>query len=283
MIAVLGGLGAACAFATAMLCSSRSARMIGSYSALSFVMLVGLAITVPWTVAVGVPDELGARAFGWLLVSGAGNVVGLLLSYSALRVGKVGIVAPIVSTEGAIAAVIAVLAGESIAPGAGVTLAVIVAGIVLAGITQAGGNTATAGSGGRTTLLAIAAALAFGASLYATARVSEELPLVWAILPARVIGVVAVAVPLFLSSRLLLTRPALPLVVTSGVAEIVGFGLFALGSRHGIAVSAVLASQFAGIAAVVAFFLFRERLARVQIAGVVVIVAGVAVLSWLQA
>ena len=257
--------------------------MIGSYSALSFVMLVGLAITVPWTVAVGVPDELGARAFGWLLVSGAGNVVGLLLSYSALRVGKVGIVAPIVSTEGAIAAVIAVLAGESIAPGAGVTLAVIVAGIVLAGITQAGGNTATAGSGGRTTLLAIAAALAFGASLYATARVSEELPLVWAILPARVIGVVAVAVPLFLSSRLLLTRPALPLVVTSGVAEIVGFGLFALGSRHGIAVSAVLASQFAGIAAVVAFFLFRERLARVQIAGVVVIVAGVAVLSWLQA
>ena len=283
MIAVLGGLGAACAFATAMLCSSRSARMIGSYSALSFVMLVGLAITVPWTVAVGVPDELGARAFGWLLVSGAGNVVGLLLSYSALRVGKVGIVAPIVSTEGAIAAVIAVLAGESIAPGAGVTLAVIVAGIVLAGITQAGGNTATAGSGGRTTLLAIAAALAFGASLYATARVSEELPLAWAVLPARVIGVVAVAVPLFLSSRLLLTRPALPLVVTSGVAEIVGFGLFALGSRHGIAVSAVLASQFAGIAAVVAFFLFRERLARVQIAGVVVIVAGVAVLSWLQA
>jgi len=283
VIAVLGGLGAACAFATAMLCSSRSARMIGSYSALSFVMLVGLAITVPWTVAVGVPDELGARAFGWLLVSGAGNVVGLLLSYSALRVGKVGIVAPIVSTEGAIAAVIAVLAGESIAPGAGVTLAVIVAGIVLAGITQAGGNTATAGSGGRTTLLAIAAALAFGASLYATARVSEELPLAWAVLPARVIGVVAVAVPLFLSSRLLLTRPALPLVVTSGVAEIVGFGLFALGSRHGIAVSAVLASQFAGIAAVVAFFLFRERLARVQIAGVVVIVAGVAVLSWLQA
>jgi multidrug transporter EmrE-like cation transporter len=45
----------------------------------------------------------------------------------------------------------------------------------------------------------------------------------------------------------------------------------------------VLASQFAAISAIIAYFLFRERLERVQIAGVVAIIAGVAALTVLQA
>src|SRR5436309_1043606 len=65
--------------------------------------------------------------------------------------------------------------------------------------------------------------------------------------------------------------------------EVAGFALFTVGSRHGIAVSAVLASQFAALAAVAAYFLFGERLARVQLAGVAAIVVGVGVLSALQA
>lgn len=65
----------------------------------------------------------------------------------------------------------------------------------------------------------------------------------------------------------------------SGLCEVAGFALFTVGSRHGIAVSAVLASQFAAIAAVAAYLLFGERLARVQLAGVTSIVVGVAILS----
>jgi drug/metabolite transporter (DMT)-like permease len=64
-------------------------------------------------------------------VSGAGNAGGLLLAYRALRLGQVGIVAPIVSTEGAITAVIALLGGESLPAAVWATLAVIVAEIVL--------------------------------------------------------------------------------------------------------------------------------------------------------
>ena len=45
----------------------------------------------------------------------------------------------------------------------------------------------------------------------------------------------------------------------------------------------MLASQFAGLAALAAFVLFRERLTRVQLAGVVAIAVGVAVLSALRA
>jgi drug/metabolite transporter (DMT)-like permease len=45
----------------------------------------------------------------------------------------------------------------------------------------------------------------------------------------------------------------------------------------------VLASQFAAVAAVGAYVLFHERLSRVQLAGVVAILAGVAALTALQA
>jgi drug/metabolite transporter (DMT)-like permease len=283
MIAILGGLGAATVFATATLCSSRSTRMIGPSPVLAWVMLIGLVIVVPWAAFEGAPEDVDAASVGWLAVAGFGNVLGLLLAYSALRIGKVGIVAPVVSTEGAIAAVIAVIAGEELKDGAGVTLAVIAVGILLAAAARDTSATAAEAPIWIVALYSVSAAFSFGFSLYATARVSADLPIVWALVPARVAGVLVVALPLLLASRLRLTRRALPLVLASGVAEIVGFALFAVGSRHGIAVSAVLASQFAAIAGVAAFFLFRERLTRVQLVGVGTIVVGVSVLSVLQA
>ena len=59
--------------------------------------------------------------------------------------------------------------------------------------------------------------------------------------------------------------------------------LSAWGSRESIAIAAVMGSQFAAIAAVAAYFLFGERLARIQIVGVVLIVVGVTVLAAAQA
>jgi drug/metabolite transporter (DMT)-like permease len=195
-------------------------------------------------------------------------------------------VAPVIATQGAVAAVIAVVAGEGIGAAAAVTLAVIAVGVVLAGLAREPGDEAPGGearSAPRAMPYALAAAFAIGWSLYATARASIELPVVWALLPSRVIGVAVVTVPLVLRSGLRMTREALPLVLVAGVCEVLGFALFAFGARHGIAVSAVLASQFAAIAAVAAYFLFGERLARIQLAGVVLIAAGVGVLSALEA
>jgi drug/metabolite transporter (DMT)-like permease len=249
--------------------------MLGPQSVLAWVMLVGFAVTAPLTVLNGIPDGLGVRQLLWILVSGAGNVAGLLFIYEALRVGKVSIVAPISSTEGAIAAVLAVVTGESLGVSAGLMLCVIAIGVVLASITPGGGS----GDPLRASLLAAGAAMCFGASLFATARIGDALPLIWALIPARAIGVVVVALPLVASRTLKLTRPAVPLVVVSGLCEVAGFASYTIGARHGIAISAVLASQFAAFAAVAAFFLFRERLTRPQVLGIAAIAVGVAVLS----
>jgi len=89
-------------------------------------MLVGLVLTLPAVALTSTPDQLDAGSVKWLAVSGIGNVAGLLIVYAALRIERVGIVAPITSTEGAVAAAIAAAAGEAIGGGTGLALGVIV-------------------------------------------------------------------------------------------------------------------------------------------------------------
>ena len=279
MIAVLGGLGAAVFWATGTLCSSRATRLIGAQSTVAWQMLLSFAIVAPLAAADGVPPGLGGEDVVWLGIAGAGSVVGLLLVFAALGIGKVSLVAPIASTEGAIAAVLAFIAGETISVAAGVTLGVIACGVVLASITPGDRS----GDHLRAPLLATSAAVCFGAGLYATGRLSDSMSLVWAIIPVRVLGVVAVALPLAATRHLRLTRVALPFVVVASLCEVAGLVSFAIGARHSIAISAVLASQFAALTAVAAYILLSERITRLQVAGITVIAVGVAVLTALQA
>jgi drug/metabolite transporter (DMT)-like permease len=278
VIAVAGGLGAALAWAAAALFSARASRAIGASGTLAWVMLVGLAVALPAVLLAGghTPD---GGALGWLAGSGIGNVVGLGLIYAAFRGGKVGVVTPIASTEGAVAAVIAVALGEHLTPGVGAALGVVGVGVVLAATARGSeGRTST-----RVIALAAAAALSFGIGLYATGRASNELAIAWVILPARLIGTLAVAVPLAAAGRLAVTRTTVPYVVGAGLAEVIGFASYAAGARHGIAIAAVLASQFAALAALGALVLYRERLTRAQVAGIAVIAIGVAAASALRA
>ena len=282
MIAILGGLGAATAWAITMLTAARASREIGSPATLAWVMLTGLVVVGPVALAEGRPAALDGGALVWLVLAGVGNVAGLLLVYSGLRIGKVGVVGPLSSSEGAVAAVIAVVAGERLGIGAGLALAAIVLGIVLVARTPTG-VPEDERDDPRAAFFGLAAAGAFGMGLYATGRASLDLPIAWAVLPPRLLGVAFVTVPLVVAGRLQLSRAATPYVVASGLAEVVGFVSYAVGARHGIAVSAVLASQFAAIAALAAALLFRERLGRAGVAGVIVIAAGVAAVSALRA
>ncbi len=283
MLAILGGIGAACAWAISLLCSSRSSRLIDPRAVVAWVMLVGLVVTAPIAALTGVPSALHGSALVWLIVSGAGNVCGLIVNYYALRIGQVSVVAPIVSTEGAIAATISVVTGQSLAVSVALTLVMIVVGVVLASVPAPDLAAHEAARHPRTIALAVATAGLFGVSLYATGRAGALLPASWVVLSARLIGVVVLALPLVVSGRLRLTARAAPLVVASGLAEVAGFYAYTLGSRHGLAIAAVLSSQFAVLAMGASYVLFGERLSRVQYAGVACVLVGVAVLSVLRA
>jgi drug/metabolite transporter (DMT)-like permease len=290
MIAILGGLGTALLWATTLLGSQRASRQIGPWSTLAWVMLIGLVVAIPLILTTGVDVVLDGPAVLNLVVAGVANVAGLLLVYSALRRGKVAVVGPIVSTEGAIAATLAVLAGDPVSGAAIGVLALIAVGVVMAAIERRAEPADEVIPDGPppvsapvTAAMAIGGAFLFGINLFVTSRIAADLPIAWAILPARAAGVVGVTLPLLLTRRLRLTRSAVPFVVLVGLAEVGGVITFSLGARESAPITSVIASQFAALAAVSAFFLYGERLTRIQVAGVAIIALGVAILAALTA
>ena len=281
VIAIAGGLGAACSWAIATLSSSRSSRMIGAFSVLAWVMAVGFLVSVPLalvTPATGV----GPVQVAGLVVVGLAYNAGLLLAYAALTIGRVSIVAPVIATEGAAAALISIALGESISPAMAVVLGVIAVGVILAAAersTPAGRDPHTL----RTIVLSLAASATFSVGLVVAGRLSQSVPPIWVVAASRIVGVLILALPLLLLRRLRLSRRAAPLVVLSGILEAVGSALYVIAAKDGVAAAAVLSSQFAAIAAVGAFIAFGERLQRIQLAGVALIAVGVTALAAVRA
>ncbi len=286
MLPIVAGVVTALSFAVSVLASARASRAAGSQQTVAGVMLVGTVLVLPFAL-VASPLPVGlAKPIETILIaalSGAANVVGLLFAYAAYRIGAVGVVSTIGSSEGAIAAVISVLAGQALAPGSGAALAVVAVGVVLAATSGGGeleeGVTIDRRRSLRAAGLATCSAGLFGFGLFTTGYVSATLPAAWVILPGRLIGIAAVAVPLLVTGRLHAPRSAIPVIILTGVVEIVGMTMFTIGARDDIAITAVLASMFAPIAAVAAFVLFRERLAPRQVLGVVLVVVGIAILG----
>lgn len=293
MAAVLGGLGAALIWSVGIAFAAQAARDLGPTLTLAWVMPIGLVVLVPMVLAAG-HLHLSTAAAAWLALGGAGNVGGLLILYHALRIGQMSIVMPIVSTEGGIAAVIAIVAGESISVIGAAALAVTVAGVVMTAVVRrppdeapvpaanphpARGSTRRGRTDRPAAAWAVASALSMGVSLYGTGRASTLLSTAWAVLPPRVIGVVAITVPLALRGGLRWpTASARPLLV-AGLCEVGGFFAYATGAEHGIAIAAVLAALTGGISVGFGRVLFGERLARTQLVGVLIIFAGVATLA----
>jgi drug/metabolite transporter (DMT)-like permease len=282
-MAILGGFMAAMSWAIATLVSSRSSRMIGPLSVLGWVMAVG------WVAAIGpallsTPIDLDTDKVIGMIVVGLSHNIGLLLAYAALSEGRVSIVAPITATEGALAAVLSVILGETLAPTTAILLVVIAVGVVLSAYERSADRPESPVTGPRhnrrAAILAMAAALTFSVGLVGSGKLGAAgVPPAWVMTASRTVGVLIIVLPLILTRRFRLTRPALPLVIVAGVLEVFGGAIYVVAATEDIAVAAVLSSQFAAIAAVAAFFLFHERLQRLQVAGVVLIAVGITLLS----
>jgi drug/metabolite transporter (DMT)-like permease len=276
MIAVLGGLGAAVAFTVSALCASSASRSIGPAGTLGGVMAFGMALIALPTILFADARQLTDHAIVLLVISGLANVIGLGLEYAALRRGKVGVVVPICSTEGAVAAVIAVIAGLSLAVHTAFLLVMITIGVVLAAAHPDPSDRDA--SGVRSAFLAVPAAAVFGVGLYCTGRVGLEVSVLWVVVAARLFGT-ALILPIGAPKLAHAPSRVLALIAVAGVAEVLGFVSYTLGARHGLAVAAVLSTQFAALSSVGAYFVFHERLNRMQLAGLVIVIIGITLLA----
>ncbi len=278
MIAVVGGLGAALAWALATLAAARASRVLGPWSTTALVVFIGLLVVMPVVVLEAPAEPIAAADLAWLTVAGLGYSIGMVFNYAALTGGKVPVTAPIVSTEGSIAAALAVLTGEAASPLLGVMLALIAVGIFVVAWQPGGGADVLAGEGARYVAYAVLAAVIFGVGLYGAGRASEGVPPSWVVAAGRIAGVALLTLPLALTRRLRFERPVLPFLLVAAVAEVAGVYLFAWGAAESIAITSVLSSQFAVMAALMAHAL-GERISSRQWGGVAAVTTGVVIIT----
>ena len=281
MTGVVGGLLAAFLWGASGVAAARSTRAIGAEAALGWVYVVGLAAVLPLAVGVSGTPHAGAGAAGWAALAVVGAVVSLYLMYAALRRGPVVLVMPLTAAQGGLAAVVAVAAGEHLSGIAAAALLVMTLGMLVA-MRRPSAHPAPHPTLA-VALAALSAAVAASA-LFATPRAADELGTLWMLAILRIGGVLGLTLPLALAGRLRPPRGVLRFVVFSGLADAGAFGSYIYAAtRSGVAVPAVLASQYAAVSAIMAALLLGERMTRVQLAGVVAILAGVAVVTGAQA
>jgi len=278
---LLGGLFCAIFWCGAGTCSATCARAWGSIPSLAMGCLIGsIAVPAIALVWVGVPHA-PLSDWLWALGYGIGTMLALSMIFKAYSLAKVGLVSAIVSTNGTIAALVSVLLlGEALPPAAIVATLVVATGVALAALRE--GDPATGPRGGSDRLGAVYALL--GACGFASAVLcgaqAETLDPIWVVAGGRLVGLVAVTLPIALAGRLpRLNREILPYAIGSPLLDAAGFAALLIGSQDGVAIPAVLSTLSAVFLALVGHLVFRERMSRLQWAGALTTLAGVATLA----
>jgi transporter family protein len=289
------GLLASLAWGIVDVTAALGSRRLGSLRVLAFSQAVSLVVLVA-LVALD-PSRLGSDASAGILAGlplGVAAAAAYLCYFTALRIGPLTVVSPIIVAYGGTTVVLAVLLrGESLLPAQALGAALATAGVVFAAVVFDGGQLRGARLVGPGVIVAIATMLLFAIVTIALAAPIEDHGWLPVVLGSRIAnaatGLLLLAVVgRSVSPRLApLTQPAdrmdrtaLALVIAAGVFDIAAFIAYAIGLEVAPTWLVGLASSF-GPVIVVVFAVWRlgERLHPTQWFGLALLAAGVVVLA----
>jgi drug/metabolite transporter (DMT)-like permease len=279
---VVGGITAASCWGAQNALASRATRAGDPLALLVLHLAIALATLVPFLLLTGGPPAAAALDWAVVVAAGVADVIGLACVFEAFKRGRLAVVAPIASAQGAVAAVLSVLAGERLGPVLALGLALSCAGTVAAVATSGKPAAVPGGSSPRSAAaLAVAGCAAIGVSLFALGSSAGAIGPLWGLAILRAAGLCVLLPYVRLRGRDRV-RGAAPMrmMAASAVCDNVGFGAFiAATANAGVAVPAVLGSQYSVVAMLIGIALFGERLGRAQAVAVVTIVLGVGIVA----
>ncbi|MFD1720776.1 EamA family transporter [Amnibacterium endophyticum] len=230
--------------------------------------------------AAALPARFDSASLGWGAAAGVVGVVALLLFYRSLALGSMSVVAPLTAVLSAVVPVVAgLLLGER--PSAVVLVGVLLAAAAVVLVGAEGGRLPTAAQlRGPVVAGALGAGTGFGLLFVLLSRADDDTgfqPLV----AARAASLLLLAAVALRSRRSLVPRGApLLLVLASGLGDMTANALFVLASRLGLlSVTGVLLALYPAGTVLLAVLVLRERLARVQLAGLALALAGVGLIA----
>ncbi|WP_025120194.1 MULTISPECIES: DMT family transporter [unclassified Serratia (in: enterobacteria)] len=277
---LMGLMAAACWGGTDFLVGI-NARAVGVRRAVFFSQLIGLVILSLLLLSMPLQaSHIPITIWGLALLAAGLIVIGALALSHAFALGKAALVAPLVTSYGAVTALLSWISGEQLGAFTVLGLAICLLGVVLTAVNvnrQAETSTMLL-----PLLFALLASLCYGCSFwlqgrYTLAVLGPNLSL-WM---GYAFGLAALL--MFGDRRKLLARPTRRqsgLLLAASLLNLAGFAAFAVGSGHGsVSVVTVLSTLSGGIAALLGALLLGERLSNVQWLGVMTVLAGALLLQ----
>lgn len=247
--------------------------------ALGFSIMSLLLVAFPAFILKSISASLTVWLFG--VVAAVLTVSGALALSKAFALGKASIVAPLVTSYGVVTTLLSWAAGEQISLIQLLCIALCVIGVILSSIhsdskiphtTQASSSIA----------YALLAALFYGTSFWLQGHfvlpVLGPVTMLWL---AYLVGLIVLVVIVLRIKDGLKIPPLKNCMTLTGASlmNLGGFSSFAWGAVAGsVSVVTVISTLSGGIAAILGYVFFKERLAKLQVLGVVLVLLGAFVL-----
>jgi drug/metabolite transporter (DMT)-like permease len=274
MAAIALALGASLTWGFADFFGPLKGRTLGALRVLVYVQLGGL-VAIAVIVAVRGKGPAGAAAL-LAIPAAISGTLGLYAYYRGMAVGAMSIVAPIAGISAVVPVAFGIATGDRPSAWQLLGIACALGGVFLA--SREPGRTGprvAAGVG-----LALLAAIGFG-GYFPPMHAAGDADFWWASLIFRMTSTSVILLAVAIRRPSLAIAPVqAPLLALIGVGDMLGNLLFAAASNSGlVSITSVLASLYPIITVILARIVLRERVARAQEAGVVLTLAGVALIS----
>src|SRR5437588_5687029 len=273
MAAIALALGASLSWGFADFFGPLKGRTLGALRTLLYVQVSGL-IAIALIVAIrgrGPADWTSLLA----IPAAVSGTLGLYAYYRGMAVGAMSVVAPIAGISAVLPVVVGVVSGDRPSTLKGMGIACTLAGVYLA--SREPGRTGpriAAGVG-----LALLAALGFG-GYFPFMHAAGRADFWWASLFFRLTSTSVILSAIAIQRPALgVKRSVLPLLILVGCGDMFGNLLYAAASSRGlVSIVSVLASLYPVVTVLLARAVLSERVARTQEGGIVLTLAGVALI-----
>jgi drug/metabolite transporter (DMT)-like permease len=208
-------------------------------------------------------------------IAGVMGYIGLICLYAGLSTGRMGVVSPISALSAVIPLTFALVTGEVLTTAQGVGVVV-----ALAGAFCASGPELSQGFSPKPLFLALGAAAGFGTAMTFMAIGSQSSALMTMVMMRATTFVVTLSLAIRYRTVGNFERSEIPVLVFIGISDFAANLLLGVATNFGlVSLVMVLGSIYPIVTALLAFKILHERLHRVQYIGVLLAVAGVALIS----
>lgn len=264
-----------------------NARAVGVRRAVFFGQFLGLIIMSIILLAFSSYSRIVTAPRSALLLGIIASILtlmGALAISKAFALGKTSIIAPLVTSYGVFTALLSWLSGEHISSSQLLGILICVCGVAFASMKEETPRANTTQNNGVAILFAILSASLYGSSFWLQGKFAlPDLGAVAMLWLGYAVGIIIMA-PTFLNNAIIPKLQTPPKTISlslcaASIFNLAGFSAFAWGTLNGsISTVTIISTLSGGIAALIGYRFYNERLSTLQFSGIVLVLVGAIVL-----